>query len=178
MKSSIPNKLITNRRLIAAICVFLSTVAAIGSSQWVVRFEGVGPVRIGMSLAQLSRALHEEFAMPDDPDGQACFYAEPARHPGVAFMVEDGRVTRVDATQDLIATDTGIRVGDPEEKIIKTYGRRAKVEPHFYIPESGHYLTIYSADGKYGVRFETDAGKITGFYAGERQAIQYVEGCL
>jgi hypothetical protein len=28
-----------------------------------------------------------------------------------------------------------------------------------------------------GVRFETDKGKITTYYAGKYDAIQYVEGC-
>jgi len=50
------------------------------------------------------------------------------------------------------------------------------VEPHKYI-DDGHYLTIRSADRKYGIRFETEKGKITGFYAGLYSAIQYVEGC-
>jgi hypothetical protein len=39
-----------------------------------------------------------------------------------------------------------------------------------------HYLTIRSDDRHYGVRFETDQGKITMFYAGTYEAIQYVEG--
>jgi len=51
-----------------------------------------------------------------------------------------------------------------------------KVTPHQYL-DTGHYLTVRSAHSRYGVRFETDKGKITEFYAGTYEAIQYVEGC-
>jgi len=170
-------RLIINKRLIVATCVFLSTAAAVAGIRWVVRFQGVGPVRIGMSLPQLSQALEEEIAMPHDPDEKACFYAETAKQPGIAFMVEDGRVTRVDVTKNTIATEAGIRIGDSEEKVLRAYPGRVNVEPHHYNPESGHYLTVYTTNGKHGIRFETDQGKITGFYAGESHAIAYVEGC-
>jgi len=51
-----------------------------------------------------------------------------------------------------------------------------KVTGHQYI-DTGHYLTVRSADGRYGIRFETDKGKIIEYYAGTYEAIQYVEGC-
>jgi len=53
-----------------------------------------------------------------------------------------------------------------------------KVSRHAYTgEEGGHYLTFRSSDGRYGIRFETDQGKITTFYAGSYAAIQYIEGC-
>ena len=51
-----------------------------------------------------------------------------------------------------------------------------KVTAHTYV-DDGHYLTVRSSDGHYGVRFETEKGKIIGYYAGTYEAIQYVEGC-
>jgi len=39
-------------------------------------------------------------------------------------------------------------------------------------------LTLRSADQRYGMRFETEAGKVTTFYAGKYEAEQYVEGCV
>ena len=43
--------------------------------------------------------------------------------------------------------------------------------------ENGHYLTAKSSDGKYGIRFETEDGKITMYCAGRFDAIQLVERC-
>ena len=52
-----------------------------------------------------------------------------------------------------------------------------EVEPSKYTgDEGGHYLTIRSPDQRYGIRFETEQGKVTNFYGGKYEAVQYVEG--
>jgi hypothetical protein len=85
-------------------------------------------------------------------------------------------MARVEVGAPGVKTSTGIQVGDSEGQVRKIYGARMKVTAHQYI-DTGHYLTVRSADGRYGIRFETDEGKITTFYAGKYDAIQYVEGC-
>jgi hypothetical protein len=145
--------------------------------EWVVRFDGTGPVKIGMSLSEMNAALHESFTMPEDKDEQACFYVEHAKRPGVAFMIQEGHVMRVDVDGSGIATAEGIKIGDSESQAFKVYGNKLKVEPHHYTAPEGHYLTVLSSNERYGIRFETDEGKIVRFYAGRRQAIALVEGC-
>lgn len=130
-----------------------------------------------MSLDQLNMALSGSFSVPEEEEEKDCFYAVPSQHPGIAFMVQNGRVTRADVTKRDIPTASGIRVGDSETRVKKVYGARVKVEPHAYTGPEGHYLTAYSPDGRYGLRFETDGQKVTGFYAGEPHAIAYIEGC-
>jgi len=51
-----------------------------------------------------------------------------------------------------------------------------KVGPHKYI-DNGHYLTAKSSDGHYGIRFETEDGKITTYHVGRFDAIQLVARC-
>ena len=36
----------------------------------------------------------------------------------------------------------------------------------------------FARDGARGMRFETEDGKVTRFYAGTAEPIEYVEGCL
>jgi hypothetical protein len=74
-----------------------------------------------------------------------------------------------------VATAEGVQVGDSEEHAKQVYGSRLKIEPHHYT--DGHYLTVASKSGGYGIRFETENGKIETFYGGTFEAIQYVEGC-
>jgi len=143
----------------------------------VIRQDGVGPVTIGMTLPQLNAVLHETFSMPRNKDDQGCFYVKPTRHAHIAFMIEDAHLSRVDVDGPGISTAEGIQVGDSEERARRVYGARMKVEPHKYI-EDGHYLTVRSTDGRYGIRFETEKGKIQMFYAGRFESVQYVEGCL
>jgi hypothetical protein len=144
---------------------------------WVVGEDGVGPVTIGMTFLELNKTLHEKFTMPKDKADQGCFYVKTTKHPHIAFMIEDGLLTRVDVDAPGIFTVKHIQVGDSEASAIRAYGQKLQVEPHHYI-EEGHYLTIRSSNGRYGIRFETEKGKILTFYAGEFKAVQYVEGCL
>ena len=157
------------------LCLLVATSSLAGDA-WVIRDHGAGPAKLGMSLAQLGAALHQVFSMPAEKDDQRCFYVNPLGHEHIAFMIVDKRLVRVDVDSRGIATSTGIQVGDSEERVHKVYGSRVKATPHTYV-DTGHYLTIRSEDPRFGVRFETTDGKITMFYAGTFEAIQYVEGC-
>ncbi len=127
-----------------------------------------------MTLAQLTATLHQKL-VESESGSENCFYIHASNHPHLAFMIEDGKVSRVDVDAPGVTTSAGVQVGDSEARAKRMYGPELKVTEHKYI-DTGHYLTMRSADGRYGVRFETDKGKITGFYAGTYEAIQYVEG--
>jgi hypothetical protein len=129
-----------------------------------------------MTLAELNGVLHEKFTMPRAKDEQACFYETPKTQPKLGFMIEDGRLSRIDVDKPGVLTSTGIQVGDSEKHARQVYGARLKVEPQHYIV-NGRYLTAKSSDGRYGIRFATEDGKITSYYAGRYQSIQYIEGC-
>ncbi len=161
--------------LLLSLLCFANQASA--ADTWIVREDGVGPTKIGMSLAQLSAVLHEKFSPPADKEDQGCFYVNPSKHPQIAFMIENGRLVRVDVDREGLSTSEGIQVGDSESHALKVYGHLLKVEPRAFMEEEGHFLTASSRDGRFGVRFETDHGKITGFYAGRYKAIQYIEGC-
>ncbi len=160
-----------------ALLAIASTTLSIAGDAWVVRMDGVGPVKIGMTLPELNNILHEKFRMPDNKDDQGCFYVNSAKHPHVAFMIEDSHLVRLDVDGRGVPTVQGVEVGDSEARALKIYGPKLKVEPSAYTGPEGHYLTLRSTDGRYGVRFETDKGKIQTFYAGRFEAIQYIEGC-
>lgn len=165
-----------NRKTAIPLLLFTCLVTEAASDTWVVRDDGVGSVKVGMTLARMNLVLHESFSMPAAKEDQACFYVNASGHDHISFMIEEGRLVRVDVDARGIPTSAGIQVGDSEAHARQVYGSKMKVTPHKYV-ETGHYLTARSADGRYGVRFETDKGRITEFYAGTYQAIQYVEGC-
>lgn len=167
------------RRLTLFVAAALLTVVVTqADDSWVVREDGAGPVRIGMTLSKLNIVLHEKFTKPTAKDEQGCFYLDPKKQPKTLLMVVDGRLARIDVNGPGVLTSEGIQVGDSEKRALQVYGRRLKVEPHAYTgDEGGHYLTVKSSDGHFGIRFETDGKKITMYYAGRFDAIQYIEGC-
>jgi hypothetical protein len=163
-------------RLLTTLLILLAV--ARGQSASVVRFDGIGPVKVGMSLPQLNAALHEHFTEPKEKDDQGCFYLTPKDHGGVSFMIENGKLVRVDVGTVGIATAKGVQVGDSEARVKALYGSSLDISPSQYSgDEGGHYLTMRSPDQQYGIRFETEEGKVTTFYAGSYEAVQYVEGC-
>ena len=158
-------------------CSFAAVECPAQADFSIVRLDGIGPVRVGMKLSELNRALHTSYAKPTDPDEQACTYVEVPNQPGIELMILDGLVARVDVDNESTHTPQGIHKGDSEAHALQMYGKRLEVEPHHYEPENGHYLTLLSNDRKLGVRFETEDGKITRYYAGTTRAIALVEGC-
>jgi hypothetical protein len=158
-------------------CIFVAAQINAQSDFSIVRLDGIGPVRVGMNLSELNKALHTSFKKPTDPDEQSCTYVAVPHQSGIAVMILDGRVARVDVGNTSTRTAEGIRNGDSEASAVQVYGKRLKIEPNFYDPENGHYLTLRSRDRKYGIRFESDNGTITSFYAGNINAIAFVEGC-
>ena len=49
-------------------------------------------------------------------------------------------------------------------------------QPHKYDPD-GHTITYRSADGEYGLRFETSRGQVKAIQSGPWEHLHYVEGC-
>lgn len=161
------------RKLLIFLGAMILIAICWAADAWVIRQDGVGPVKIGMSLPQLNTALRERFAMPENKEDQGCFYVTATKHPQVSFMIENRRLVRIDVDKTGVPTTEGVQVGDSEEHVKQVYGSRLKVEPQHYT--DAHYLTLRNGD--HGIRFETDEGKISTFYAGTFEAIQYVEGC-
>ena len=130
-----------------------------------------------MTKPQLNAALHDKLSAEGESGSESCYYLASHKHPHIGFMMIDERFARIDVNGANVPTSDGIRIGDTEAHVIKVYGPTVKVDPHQYI-DDGHYLTARSKNGKYGIRFETDKGRVVSFYAGGFEAIQYVEGCL
>jgi hypothetical protein len=92
-------------------------------------------------------------------------------------MIVEGGVARVAVDRAGVATASGARVGDTEERVASLYPGRVRVTPHKY-EEGGHYLTVNAADdSSFAIVFETSKGRVTRYRAGRRPAVEYVEGC-
>lgn len=152
--------------------------------------KGIGPVRIGMTAADLTAAWG-----PDSEPG-AVGGAEPGMcdqyHPsgapaGVNVMVQQGVLTRITLMRDAtVKTDKGFGLGDAAAAIKAAYGGAIVAQPHKYEPAPAEDLIAWSRDGSTtyvtnpaarGVRYEIDtSGKVKMIHAGD-PSIQLVEGC-
>lgn len=164
------------------LAIFAAVLAASATPapSWKLTPSGWGPARIGMTRAQVSRALHVDLqgdAFDNEGSCQELYGADNAL-PGLFFMFEDGKLTRISASEPSeVATPRGIHVGSTAEEARTAYGAGLKVEPHHYEESPAEYLTYWLKPDKSGVRFETDMnGKVETIHAGT-SSIQFVEGC-
>lgn len=148
--------------------------------------EGWGPLRVGMTLAEITTALGPD-ADPDavgGADPAQCDQFRPQRAPdGMLVMVEEGRLSRISLMRNsAVKTDRGLGLSAAPAAVVSAYGAQAKAEPHKYQDPPAQYLTVWSkgepgASDARGIRYEVDgSGKVAMIHAGG-PSIQYVEGC-
>lgn len=168
------------RTRLAFIVALLLPLVAAAQSTFTVRFDGFGPVRVGMSKTDVSRALGQELELTKQPGVEECEYLHVKKEwKGLEFMFSQGIVVRIDVMKGSTATQAGIGIGDSISKIKKAYPKRLAVEPHKHIPlPEGKYVTVKAPDGKHAIRFETDKGRVITYYSGRFPEVEYVEHCL
>lgn len=144
-------------------------------SQYVVSFSGFGPVKVGMTVRQASKAMGIPLVREQGQE-EACYYVSPkSGFKDVAFMVTNGRIARIDISEKGHATDRGAKVGDTEARIKSLYRGMVKVSKHPYV--DGHYLRVDMKGGRFSIIFETDGKRVTSFRAGKAEEVGYIEGC-
>ena len=147
------------------------------------RLDGIGPVGIGMTTAEASRASGKSIRVDpaSSPHPSFCAFATVEGGPDIAFMVISDRIQRVDVgPESSVRTVSGVGIGDSEDEVQRIYGDRTRVEPHPY-DEEGRYLVYDSPEpSQRGLLliFETDGTRVTSFRAGERGAVEAPEGCV
>jgi hypothetical protein len=167
--------------LLAAFALLLAAPAASAAIAPTdrLRFDGLGPVNVGMTIDQASAALGREV----EPDrnagiGGECFSAALTRN---LFVLGTGEViARVDvALRSRVATPEGVHIGTTERRARSIYRGRVRVTRHEY-ERGGHYLTVRSLDpAQSNLRYilETNGRRVTAMRAGRLPEVRYVEGC-
>ncbi len=153
--------------------------------------EGWGPLRVGMTRAQITSALGPD-ANPDaggGADPAQCDQFRPARAPeGMLVMIEGGRLSRISLINNSrVKTDRGLALGAAPAAVRAAYGPALLAEPHKYESKPAQYLTFWSKGGEApsgalasdsrGIRYEINGtGRVAMIHAGG-PSIAYVEGC-
>jgi hypothetical protein len=143
-----------------------------------ITFYGIGPIKVGASLADGSLAAGEQLVeATDKPSGaDGCYHVRLQSSPNVLFMVEEERITRLETADPRFRTKSGVRVGDSEADAHGAYGKRLEVREHKYL-DTGHYLIVRSADDEHALLMETDGKTIMYIRAGVWPSVGYWEGC-
>lgn len=141
--------------------------------------KGMGPIRIGMTYAEVG-AVASGGLNPATIPNEPCYFVRPAAAPkGIELMFVDGRLARIDVTGPSFSSGSGARVGQSQTDVLKRYNNRLEIEGHKY-HERWKYLTFVpkdETDSSYRMVFETDGNKVTEFRAGKLPEVEFVERC-
>lgn len=158
--------------------------SARADTTWRLRFDGIGPIRVGMTFDEARAALQGDLQMSDAVAGMEdgpdrCDHPRTSRLPaGVRLMVEGQRVVRVEVNSGRTLSEGGVRIGDPESRIARRHPSGILISPHKYA--NGSYYTVGHpdfSDTTHLMVFETDGRVVTRFRAGQKPQVEYVEGC-
>ncbi len=166
--------------LLVAVAALACALPAIAGDVPALTAEGYGPVKIGMRVDQASKALAASLRSEEDSPDPECHHVSAGEvAPGLAFMVQNGRIVRISlySGPSAIHTDRGIGLGDSMQKVKQAYGAGLIDESHEYLGPAARYLTWWNEKTQRGIRYETDEdGVVDTLHAGDK-AIFLVEGC-
>ena len=158
--------------------VVLPLFPVLARGREVLTANGLEPVRIGMSRAQVEKALGSKLDLNSDAsdDEAACSEAMRPGSSHVSYMFKNYRVVRIDVDGKGIVTPEGAGVGTTESRLRQLYPQ-AVFSVHPYLGNEGHYVVVKFSSKSRELLFETDHGMVTSFRAGLPNPVDYIEGC-
>ena len=161
------------RSLLASL--LLAVAAQSGVPAPTLTFAGYGAIHFGASVKQAAAAVKTAAIRSNPEEDEACHYVHFAAYPGADFMVENGRIVRVEVP-DAASNILGVRVGMSLVEI-RTHlkGRRFQMRED---GDNNQYLVIPAADGKSEIYLALEHDKLAYVRGGLLPAVEYVEGCL
>ncbi|MDP7067876.1 MAG: hypothetical protein QF637_09655 [Acidimicrobiales bacterium] len=136
---------------------------------------GLGPVRIGQTLAEAQEAAGVTFNAASTGSEACQYYTPAAGATGAAFMVVNGEVVRVDISSGPITSKSGYGIGATKEAIKAAFG--SKIEESS-TGDSVTFVPVTDGDKSMRVIWELDAnGVVTSFRTGRVPHVTAKVGC-
>lgn len=162
-----------------AFILLLCTLARAQEPDVVLTMNSYGPIHIGMQVAEARRLLVK--LGRKDPPGTSKVAREECDHyqasNDLRFMVERGKIVRIETRERNVVTPSGIRVGMSLERVRTAFGSRAEdFRQHYSEDENDRTIVLVSSDKRFAIRVEGNQ-TVSEMYAGDEGYIRYAEGC-
>jgi hypothetical protein len=163
---------------VAKVVATPTTAAPSLSSSSRLRIDGIGPITVGMTVAEARAAAGTELSLRKDPycDGLTA----PRGPSGVALIVTSpptGRIDLIIVNEPTVATISGIRVGSTEAEVKAAYpGRIRTVNPSAPVRRLVYEATDPALADRVLV-FVIDGSRVATMYAGVRNQVEADEIC-
>jgi hypothetical protein len=154
------------------------------NTDWLLSEDGLGPIKIGMTVAQAEKATKKKFVLPKNLVSQeplataSCRFATLKDSPtDVTFVFGTGIIYRIDTTNPKIKTAKGIHVGSSTDEAKILYKDTIKNFPNEYEPNSPPALLVAPKGSRNSLLFFSNGKNITYIRAGGDSAVKEGETC-
>lgn len=159
----------------------LACANAQAAPRWTISPDGIGPLKIGMTVEQAAKAIDAQLNLTDDEisdDPDVCAQIQPAGYGGLFLLFEKRRLTSVLITKPSeVKTFQGIGIGSSETDVKAAY-TNLKIEPADFEEAPALNLTLWVKEDVSGIRFKTDIQRKVWLISAGGRSIRYTEGCL
>lgn len=169
-----------NRMILLAAAALAAAPAVAQPRPWHLTPDGYGPARIGMTRAQVERALNVRLEGTPVDDANDCIEMGPGGgpHRDLIFMFIQRRLSRIAAIDaSRVTTPRGLGIGATAAQVRRGYGRGLRAEEHTYLGRPAEYLTFWTRRNVRGVRFVTGLDRRTEVVMAGDESIRLIEGC-
>lgn len=168
--------------VLAAASVHATSICAVLAADRALQMDRLDAVRLGMTMAEAERGLGASLKPTEGERNDSCWHGirTDGVDPGIAYMIEAGRVTRIDLFDPLkapaptVATASGISLGATVEELRRRHPT-VQFEPHPIAPHSQWAVVERNAQG--GIRVQVLDGRVVAIWSAQNRALDYPEGC-
>ncbi|MBV8976468.1 MAG: hypothetical protein JOZ13_03735 [Alphaproteobacteria bacterium] len=163
----------------AVLAVLISAHTAAHAARPVLTPDGIGPIRIGMTLQQVQKAVGGTINLHDDAsdDQNVCAETDVPGWPNVSLLLENLRVTVISIGKPYRTRD-GVGIGWTEPVLKQIFGSHAVFGPRPYFEDDPHaHNVIVKVSKNREFLFQTKDSKIESISLGELPSVEYWEGC-
>ncbi len=143
---------------------------------------GLGAIRVGQTVEQAEEASGLALTPEADPISEDCFFVTVADDPvyaGVAFMVNEGTIGRVDVgPPSTITTRSGAGIGTTVDQLNALFPGQIEDASEFVIDGTAvMFVPRDEADAQFRVIFEIVDGATATYRSGVLPPVGFGEGC-
>lgn len=150
------------------------------SASYRIAINGIGPVRLGMSLDEVEKSWEGGFHGDRKRYGTSdCFFLSPIGFGEDAkFWVINNKLHHISITSSSFSTKSGAKVGDPRERLAQLYGDKLKVTDDPVLGLNYTFIPSDTKDAAYRLRFYIREDRIAQIDIGTSDTIDQSEYCL
>lgn len=142
-----------------------------------VTFDGVSRLKVGMTAWDALVGM-DELVIGDD-SGECSMVKLQSASCGLAVMLQNGQIARVDIDQGEYRTVEGIGIGSSEDELKRVFGLELESRPNMYATGVVDITVNRTINGqRRSMLFNVGSGRVLSFRAGSAGAVANVEHCL